>query len=465
MNNRGLWVAMAVVLALFCSGAVWLSQAYLPTVSAPLDAETSGRGAVVSADGARYYATPAGIVMRAALGEDPQEWARLGPGPVRLAAAGGRVFAAWESAQGDAFLQRLETSDATPEPLDVVATALGSTSAAGDGALWIGGIDGSVWREDGDGFVALEQRLPSWVRFLRYDAARDVMVAISADGSRLEAGRSGVRVSIAETPNVFTLHAALKADPEPDPDPYAPETEFRDCPECPEMVVVPGGTFLMGSPESEPGRDADEGPRRQVTIARFAIGKYEVTFAEYEACVVAGGCKELPDDRGWGRGQRPVINVSWNDAQAYVAWLNRKVGAEVYRLPSEAEWEYAARAGTTTRFSFGDSDGALGGYAWYSGNAGGKTHPVGAYPANAFGLADMHGNVWEWVQDCGNSSYAGAPSTGEAWMSGDCSRAVLRGGSWFSEAQNLRSAFRFRLRRVDRDNDIGFRLAQTLPGA
>ena len=200
------------------------------------------------------------------------------------------------------------------------------------------------------------------------------------------------------------------------------------------MVVIPGGDFMMGSPENEEGRFSDEGPQRQVTVPRFAMGKYEITFDEWAACVSDGYCqsKKSSSDGGWGRGKRPVINVSWEDItgdRGFLDWLNSKVEGAPYRLPTEAEWEYAARAGTQTRYFFGDSDGSLGDYAWFGGNSGRKTHPVGGKRPNPWGLHDMHGNVWEWAQDCWNDSYAAAPVDGSAWMSGDCSRAVLRGGS------------------------------------
>ncbi len=168
-----------------------------------------------------------------------------------------------------------------------------------------------------------------------------------------------------------------------------PGRAFRDCPDCPEMVVVPAGSFMMGSPMSEQDRISNEGPRHRVTIPEpFAVGKYEVTFSEWDACVAAGGCNgHRPDDAGWGRGQRPVINVNWQDAKAFVAWLSRRTG-ERYRLLSEAEWEYAARAGTSTRYWWGNEVGR----AARRKNVR-KTVPVGSYSPNPFGLHDVHGNV------------------------------------------------------------------------
>jgi formylglycine-generating enzyme required for sulfatase activity len=240
-----------------------------------------------------------------------------------------------------------------------------------------------------------------------------------------------------------------------------PGGTFKECASCPEMVVVPAGSFMMGSPEKELGRYGDEGPQRRVTIATpFAIGKFEITFDEWDACVAHSGCKQEPDDSSWGRGKRPVINVSWNEAKEYVAWVAKLTG-KPYRLLSEAEWEYAARAGNPGRFSFGDDEAKLGEYAWYVSNSK-TTQPVGTKKANAFGLHDMHGNVWEWVEDCYKDSYKGVPTNGSAWLTGDCDRRVVRGGSWVSSPQYLRSAFRFRLTAVVRNSIVGFRVGRTL---
>ena len=251
----------------------------------------------------------------------------------------------------------------------------------------------------------------------------------------------------------------------------APGRRFRDCPECPELVVVPAGTFRMGSPSHEEGRDGDEGPVHEVRIAEpFAVGVHEVTFSQWEACVNGGGCRgHRPDDVGWGRGNRPVIDVSWEDAQSYVSWLSRRT-AERYRLPSEAEWEYVARAGTTTPFHFGSTISTEqanydGNFTYGSGRKGGyreKTVPVGSFPANRFGVHDVHGNVWEWVQDCWNGSYHGAPRDGSAWERGDCSRRILRGGSWYDLPWYLRSANRVRNSTGFRLDFNGFRIARTL---
>ena len=189
---------------------------------------------------------------------------------------------------------------------------------------------------------------------------------------------------------------------------------------------------MMGSPDSEEGRRSDEGPQHRVRIAQpFAVGRFEVTFDEWDACVAGGGCGGYrPDDNGWGRGRRPVINVSWDDAKAYVQWLSSRTGKS-YRLPSEAEWEYVARAGTTTPFWTGatistEQANYDGTYTYGAGKKGEyrqRTIPVGSLPANPWGLHEVLGNVWEWVEDCYHDSYAGAP---ERWKSLGCGQLFVR---------------------------------------
>ncbi len=232
----------------------------------------------------------------------------------------------------------------------------------------------------------------------------------------------------------------------------------------PEMVRIPPGKFLMGSPETESGRDSDESPQHEVTIGyAFEIGKYEVTFDEYDAFANATK-RKLPDDNGWGRGKRPVINVSFNDAQAYVHWLSQQTGKR-YRLPTEAEWEYVARAGKQTRYWWDDDIGKNNavcgdcGSEWDSK----QTAPTGSFKANAFGLHDTASNVWEWTQDCWHGNYDNAPADGSAWLEkggGDCARRVVRGGSWSNYPQSLRSALRNWLSTVGANYVLGFRIAR-----
>ena len=236
---------------------------------------------------------------------------------------------------------------------------------------------------------------------------------------------------------------------------------FRDCEVCPLMVAVRPGTYEMGWKWFEM-----EGPIHEVAIpAPIAMGVYEVTFDEWDACHAAGGCSHRPRDAGWGRGRYPVINVSWKDAQQYVKWLSGKA-KKSYRLPSEAEWEYVARAGATTRFPWGSQVGVdnanckdCGGNQW---NSKGRTTPVGSFPANAFGVHDMHGNVWERVQDCFNRDYRDAPRNGSAWVTGNCNLRMMRGGAWDALAFDLRSSVRG-LGTVDnRTRKVGFRVVRTL---
>ena len=226
--------------------------------------------------------------------------------------------------------------------------------------------------------------------------------------------------------------------------PHRVGSTLRDCTQCPEMVVVPAGAYRMGSPADETDRDIDEGPVHRVTIGEpFAAGRFEVTFAQWDACHAAGGCAHRPDDQGWGRGNRPVVDVSWHDAQEYVRWLSDETG-QSYRLLSESEWEYIARAGTSTRYWWGD---AIGHNRANCGGCGSpwdarQTAPVGSFSPNAFGLHDVHGNVWEWVQDCAFHFYYGAPNDGSAWESQTCESRRIRGGSWNTLPRYLRTANR-----------------------
>jgi formylglycine-generating enzyme required for sulfatase activity len=246
--------------------------------------------------------------------------------------------------------------------------------------------------------------------------------------------------------------------------PGAGKTEwFKDCPTCPEMVVVPEGTFSVGD-DAEPDRASFqknwESPEHTVTIKQpFAVGRFAVTFDEWDACVAAGGCNGYrPDDNGWGRARRPVIKVSWHDARAYAAWISRVTGRS-YRLLSEAEREYVTRAGTTTRFWWGSSISTS--QANY-GEALGKTVPVDTFAVNPWGLYQVHGNIYEWVEDCWNENYRGAPADGSAWTTGDCESRVLRGGAFFVTSRNLRSANRSFNPASERTTKFGFRVARTL---
>ena len=239
----------------------------------------------------------------------------------------------------------------------------------------------------------------------------------------------------------------------------SPGEVFKDCDVCPEMVVIPGGSFMMGSPVSELRRFAHEGPQRRVAVGSFLLGRTEVTQGQWRAVMGSN-----PSNFSKCGDDCPVENVSWNDAQAYVKKLSERSG-KAYRLPSEAEWEYAARANSTTRWSFGDDASRLDDHAWFRENSAVKSHPVAGKQANGFGLFDMHGNVWEWVQDCyDEKAYAGqAPNDGRAYEVAGCSTRVMRGGSWRSYPHGVRSAERHRFTPDLRNVDIGVRLARMLP--
>jgi formylglycine-generating enzyme required for sulfatase activity len=232
------------------------------------------------------------------------------------------------------------------------------------------------------------------------------------------------------------------------------------------MTVVPAGRFLMGSPK---GGGDDERPHHEVAILKpFAVATFALTFDEWDACASHGGRRADVGDEGWGRGRRPAINVSWDDARAYVKWLSGVTG-KPYRLLSEAEYEYAARAGSKTKYPWGD-DIKLNGRAMANCDGCGsqwdnkQTAPVGSFPANAFGLHDMVGNVWAWTEDCWNDTYQGAPTDGSPWTSGDCDNRVVRGGSCFLDTDVLRSAYRVGglILAISGDHFLGFRVARTL---
>ena len=229
----------------------------------------------------------------------------------------------------------------------------------------------------------------------------------------------------------------------------------------PEMVAIPAGTFRMGC-ATRGDCDQWESPVHEVRVARFELSKYEVTFAQWDVCTEYGDCRWVSDE-GWGRGDRPVINVNWHDAQQFLQWLSRETG-ESYRLPSEAEWEYAARAGAETQYSWGNDIGLNRANCDRCGSQWDlrQTAPAGSFAANAFGVHDMHGNVHEWVEDCWNEGYAGAPADGSAWRSGECSERVVRGGSWVHTPWYMRSTYRWGTATGDLGISIGFRVARTL---
>jgi formylglycine-generating enzyme required for sulfatase activity len=244
-----------------------------------------------------------------------------------------------------------------------------------------------------------------------------------------------------------------------------PEDHFRECArDCPEMIVIPAGSFLMGSPPTSKERSDNESPQHQVTISRpFAVSKFPVTFAEWDTCVAMGDCDPQIGDATWGRGTRPAIYVTWLDAQRYVAWLKRMTG-KPYRLLTEAEFEYATRAGTRTVYPWGDELGTRNancigcGSEWDAK----QTSPVGSFAPNGYGLYDMVGNVSQWVEDCYHPTYENAPVNGSAWSSRECPLRVVRGSSWFSNPGPPRSAVRGWGALDRRNSYLGFRVGRTL---
>ncbi len=254
-----------------------------------------------------------------------------------------------------------------------------------------------------------------------------------------------------------------------------PGKPFRDCPVCPELRVMPTGAFPQGASQDDPLALAQERPQRVISITRpFAVGIYEVTMGQWDACVEEGGCSTRPSDNGWGRGDRPVIMVSWNDAQEYVAWLSEKTG-ETYRLPTESEWEYFARADSRSPWiggdpaavcNFGNIAGLETGFDWQHEACEDKvavgTVPVGAFLPNRAGLFDVIGNVAEWTADCLNLSYLDAPTDGSAWTRGICSSHMTRGGSWVTGSRDIRLSSRFNLKNGDRNDFTGFRVVREI---
>ena len=320
-----------------------------------------------------------------------------------------------------------------------------------------------------------------------FDISVDQLVALSkggANGAVMEVRANVAKPSISQTSET---HAPANESPSATPSslksaaPQAGEQlrrpeipiaqsgdtfadALRDGGSGPEMVVIPAGSFRMGCVSGLDCSDHEK-PVHTVTIPQpFAVSKYEITFEDYDRFLEDYVPLYESDDLGWGRGRRPAIGVEWYDAKQYVAWLSSQT-AQQYRLLTEAEWEYAARAGSTTRFSWGNYIGRKRAncYGCASGRDIEYTALVGSFSANPLGLHDMHGNVWEWVEDCWNDSYVGAPSDGSAWLRGDCvDKRVLRGGSWYTHVEGIRSAYRRSFPPHFFHFSIGFRVARTL---
>ncbi|CAA6603775.1 exported hypothetical protein [Rhodospirillaceae bacterium LM-1] len=333
--------------------------------------------------------------------------------------------------------------EASPQVTAPAAQTVAPSPSAKEALFWQS-IQGS--NDPGD-FDAYLRKYP---KGLFDDLARNRIRALKQE--RQVAG--GLEPSPAPAPTPAPAPVPRPSPPPaqpPSPTPLQPGQTFRDCADCPEMVVVPAGSFSMGSSDG----DAEEKPVHPVTIPRsFAVGKYEVTQEEWQSV--------MGSNPSYFKGSHnPVERVSWDDAQAFIQKLSAKTGQR-YRLLSESEWEYAARAGTGTKYSCGDNKSCLSSVAVYYANSGNRTASVGSKSPNGFGLYDMHGNVFEWTEDCWNERYAGAPGNGAAWTSGDCSQRVLRGGSWDFNPWLLRSAYRLGGPAGNRNNGSGFRLARTL---
>ena len=255
----------------------------------------------------------------------------------------------------------------------------------------------------------------------------------------------------------------------------APGRQFSDCATCPTMVSLPAGNANLGATEDEADARPNEKPQRPVNFSNlFAIGVTEVTFAQWDACVAGGGCNGRPSDNGWGGGSRPVINVSWDAAQSYVSWLSRTTGQN-YSLPSEAQWEYAARGGESSPLqggsaaalcAFANGAGVESGLRWANNActdpASDRTLPVGTLGPNGFGVKDMIGNVAEWTLDCNTLNLRDAPTDGRADQRGSCNQRSVRGGSWFSGPADLRFATRLMQRRGDSNDFTGFRVVRKI---
>ena len=385
-----------------------------------------------------------------------RRWTRL-----REWIAGEREFLVWRN--------RLETTRrawvATPEPLRPGALLMGLSLA--QARKWLAQRGDDIAPADRD-FIMLsrktEERQHLKIRLSLAALAAVILVGIAGwmnERTIMDTWRwmMVVRPYMQSEirPNVLTADAesALK-----------PGDTFRECArDCPRMVVVPAGTFVMGSPLEEAGHNRDETPQHQVTIAgSLAVSRFEVTFADWDACATYGDCRTTVRDNDWGRGKQPVIDVTWDDAKRYVAWLTRMTGRE-YRLLSEAEWSTRRGPARQTAYAWGDDVGAARanckgcGSQWDAV----RTAPAGSFAPNAFGLYDMHGNVWEWVEDCYHATYDGAPNDGTAWHdAGECDRPVIRGGSLNTTPRYIRSALRGRGPTGGKASDIGFRVARTL---
>ncbi len=358
----------------------------------------------------------------------------------------------FELARAEAERENQEKARLDDEAWDSAYATRTIKSIDGYLANWPGGLHAEEAHD-------LRRRLESELNDVRGFKSATKLNTIEAYQTYIRAFPTGNKVATAlEAIDMLTLR---------------PGKTFRDCEDCPSMVVVPAGSFWQGSDDSEPLALKKEKPRRMITIAEpFAVGVFEVTMQQWGLCLADGGCSTQPRDNGWGRGSRPVIMVSWNDAQEYVSWLSRKTG-QSYRLPSESEWEYFARAGEESDWpggdpvrvcEFGNIAGRETGFRWQHESctdaAVMETLPVGSFKRNDFGVYDVIGNVAEWTLDCMNLSYLDGPADGSAWSRGICSSRMTRGGSWFTGTKEIRLPARFNLKTGDRNDFTGFRVVR-----
>lgn len=328
--------------------------------------------------------------------------------------------------------------------------------------------------------AVIDQYLADWPGGLHSDEARALRSQIEKNINDTRAFEAASKLNTIDAYESYTsafpkgrhIAQALQAM---DDLTLRPGKTFRDCADCPTMVVVPAGSFWQGSEDTSPLALKMETPRRMVTIAEpFAVGAFEITMEQWDRCVADGACSSRPPDNGWGRGSRPVIMVSWNDAQEYTNWLSKKTG-QSYSLPSESQWEYFARAGEESDWlggsadsvcTFGNIAGGESGFKWQhqecSDGAAIGTLPVGSFQANTFGIYDVVGNVAEWTLDCMNLSYLDAPADGSAWGRGICSSRMTRGGSWFTGSKEVRLPARFNLKNGDRNDFTGLRVVRRI---
>ncbi len=328
--------------------------------------------------------------------------------------------------------------------------------------------------------AAFDQYITDWPAGLHIEEANRVRRLLKDQSNDDKAFQTALNLNTKDAfqayidafPNGANITAALQ---HMDDLTLRPGKKFRDCIDCPAMIVVPAAAYWQGSDDTSTLALSMEKPRRLVTIDEpFAVSIHEITMAEWDACFNDQGCTSRPTDNGWGRADRPVIMVSWNDAEEYVHWVNQKTG-QSYRLPSESEWEYFARAGQESDWpggdpamvcQYGNVAGAETGFRWQHSQCGDKlalgTAPAGSYRANAFGLYDTTGNVSEWTSDCMNLSYLDAPVDGSAWGRGICSSHMTRGGSWITGTKEIRLPARFNLKNGDRNDFTGFRVVRII---